>query len=228
MAGASDELYSAVTAQWWIANSPKLYFDPSVPLYPLVNLPWVPDSALWSEEILAADHHEPWRSWWLLDPARHPFNTRFRPRNAEFMVFAPHGMDPRVVDESVDDDVDLAEPDPPQIPIGLPPRENRTGIFIFEDLGETTPRHASDDGLGSPNLRGASPTTSLFGPDSPVVSAGTQLPTAADLAIPSPARSSSSAIEILASAAQEVAAQPPSSLPSGDSASSDPSRLQEI
>ncbi|POM67935.1 Hypothetical protein PHPALM_15966 [Phytophthora palmivora] len=131
----------------------ELYFDPSVPLYPLVNLPWVPDSALWSEEVLAVDHHEPWRAWWLLDPARHPFNTCFRPRNPEFMVFAPHGMDPRVVDESIDDDVDLAEPDPPRIPIGLPPRENRTGIFIFEDLGGTTPRPASDDGLGSPNLR---------------------------------------------------------------------------
>ncbi|POM77876.1 Hypothetical protein PHPALM_4673 [Phytophthora palmivora] len=164
MAAASDELYSAVTAQS-SGGLPtprvdtELYFDP----------------ALWSEEVLAVDHHEPWLAWWLLDPARHPFNTCFRPRNPEFMVFAPHGMDPRVVDESIDDDVDLAEPDPPQIPAGLPPRENWTGIFIFEDLGGTTPRQASDDGLGSPNLRGASPTTSLFGPDSPVTSAGTQL-----------------------------------------------------
>ncbi|POM58910.1 Protein dip1 [Phytophthora palmivora] len=102
-------------------------------------------------------------------------------------------MDPRVVDESIDDDVDLAEPDLPRIPVGLPPRENRAEIFIFEDLGGATPCQASDDGPGSPNLRGASPTTSLFGPDSPVASAGTQLPTAAD-----------SAIEILASAAQAV------------------------
>ncbi|POM74239.1 Hypothetical protein PHPALM_8835 [Phytophthora palmivora] len=93
IATAADGLHSAVTAQpadrtpTPLADA-ELYFDPSVPLSPLVNLPWVPDS------ILAVDHHEPWRAWWLLDPARHPFNTCFRSRNPEFMVFAPKGMDP--------------------------------------------------------------------------------------------------------------------------------------
>ncbi|POM64560.1 Hypothetical protein PHPALM_19892 [Phytophthora palmivora] len=142
MAEASDELYSAVTAQS-SGGLPtprvdsELYYDESVPLYPLVNLPWVPDSAFWSEEVLAADHHEPWRGWWLLDPARHPFNTCFRPRNPDLWCSLPTAW---ILALSIDDDVDLAEPDPPQIPVGLPPRENRAGIFIFKDLGGTTPR----------------------------------------------------------------------------------------
>ncbi|POM62385.1 hypothetical protein PHPALM_28466 [Phytophthora palmivora] len=175
---AADGLHSAVTAQSAdgiptpLADA-ELYFDPSVPLYPLV---------------LAVDHHEPWRAWWLLDPARHPFNTCFRSRNPEFMVFAPKGMVSQVVESSIDDDVDLAESIPVQ-PSST--RVNRSGIFIFEDLddsGAGSARPSStpepwDDGLGSPNLRGASPTTSLFGPDSPVHSAGLLLPTVADSAI---------------------------------------------
>ncbi|POM77514.1 Hypothetical protein PHPALM_5091, partial [Phytophthora palmivora] len=238
VATAADGLYSAVTS-WSADGTPtpladaELYFDPSVPLYPLVNLPWVPDSALWSEEVLAVDHHEPWRAWWLLDPARHPFNTCFRARNPEFMVFAPKGMDPQVVEDSVDDDVDLAEPVPAQL---SSTRANRSGIFIFEDLDDSgvsstqpsSPPEPSDDGLGSPNLRGASPTTSLFGPDSPVSSAGLQLPAVTSSAIGNTIPSTSSAIELLASAAQTVDAQLSSSHLPDDSASPDPSRLQEI
>ncbi|POM78378.1 Hypothetical protein PHPALM_4095 [Phytophthora palmivora] len=231
-------LYSAVTS-WSADGTPtpladaELYFDPFVPLYPLVNLLWVPDSALWSEEVLAVDHHEPWRAWWLLDPARHPFNTCFCARNPGFMIFAPKGMDPQVVEDSVDDDVDLAEPVPAQ-PSST--RANRSGIFIFEDLDDSgvsstrpsSPPEPSDDGLGSPNLRGASPTTFLFGSDTPVSPAGLLLPAVTDSAIGSTVPSTSSAIELLASAAQTVDAQPSSSHLPDDSASPDPSRLQEI
>ncbi|POM58432.1 Hypothetical protein PHPALM_36918 [Phytophthora palmivora] len=238
IATASDGLYSAVTS-WSADGTPtpladaQLYFDPSVPLYPLANLPWVPDSALWSEEVLAVDHHEPWRAWWLLDPARHPFNTCFRARNPEFMIFAPKGMDPHVVEDSVDNDVDLAEPVPAQ-PSST--RANRSGIFIFEDLDDSgvsstrpsSPPEPLDDGLGSPNLIGVSPTTSLFGPDSPVSSAGLLLPAVTDSAIGNTVPSTSSAIELLASAAHTIDAQPPSSHLPDDSASPDPSRLQEI
>ncbi|POM66388.1 LOW QUALITY PROTEIN: Hypothetical protein PHPALM_17758 [Phytophthora palmivora] len=127
-----DGLHSAVTARSAdgtptpLADA-ELYFDPSVPLYPLANLPWVPDSALWSEEVMAVDHHEPWRAWWLLDPARHPFN------NASYMAFTPKGMDPQVVENTIDDDVDLSESIPVQ-PSLL--HMNRSGIFIFEDLDD--------------------------------------------------------------------------------------------
>ncbi|KAG2771480.1 hypothetical protein PC129_g16012 [Phytophthora cactorum] len=49
--------------------------------------------------------------------AAHPYNTCFRARNVDFMVFAPRGMDPsgmdpRVMEDAIQEVFDLAEPAP--------------------------------------------------------------------------------------------------------------------
>ncbi|POM63610.1 Hypothetical protein PHPALM_20962 [Phytophthora palmivora] len=80
----------------------------------------------------------------------------------------------------------------------------------------------------TPSFFSPGPTTSLFGPDSPVSSAGLLLPAVTDSAIGNTVPPTGLAIELLASAAQTVAAQPPSSHLPDDSSSPDPSRLQEI
>ncbi|KAG3108122.1 hypothetical protein PI124_g19416 [Phytophthora idaei] len=119
--------------------------------------------------------------------AAHPYNTCFRARNVDFMVFAPRGMDPRgidprgidprVMEDAIQEVFDLAEPTTPRIAAGAPPRVNRDGIIIFmgTGLGELGPdsdresgnANSADDGLGFPNTSGTSPNTSLFGTPSP-------------------------------------------------------------
>ncbi|KAJ8535340.1 hypothetical protein ON010_g13398 [Phytophthora cinnamomi] len=38
------------------------------------NLPWFPEKPDWALESVDIDQEEPWRAWWLLDPATHPYN----------------------------------------------------------------------------------------------------------------------------------------------------------
>ncbi|KAI9994082.1 hypothetical protein PInf_016646 [Phytophthora infestans] len=173
-----DQLYSAVTQKLGDGPAPlvdaEVYFDPSVPHYSPVGS---------IRERLA----EPWRAWWLTDPAVHPYNTCFRARNVDFLVFAPRGMDPQVVDDAIEEDFDLAEQAPPAYAPGDPTRLNRQGIYIFtgSSIGElgsddenasdddsaddgrvseyVSVRHSTISGTDPPNLRGASPSMSLFG-----------------------------------------------------------------
>ncbi|KAG3078386.1 hypothetical protein PI124_g19973 [Phytophthora idaei] len=179
---AYDNLYSAVTHQLSGQPAPlvdaEVYFDPAVPHYSPVNLSWIPSRTDWIQCAHDVDMEEPWRARWLTDPAAHPCNTFFRARNVDFMVFAPRGMDPRVVEDAIEEDFDLAEPAPPRIAAGAPPLEltvvASTSLW-GTGLGELGPDsdggsgHAglADDGLGSPNTHGGSPNTSLFGTPSP-------------------------------------------------------------
>ncbi|KAG2989470.1 hypothetical protein PC128_g23227 [Phytophthora cactorum] len=85
--------------------------------------------------------------------AAHPYNTCFRARNVDFMVFAPRGMDPsgmdpRVMEDAIQEVFDLAEPAPPRIAAGDPPRVNRDGIVIFmgTGLGELGPDSDRESG----------------------------------------------------------------------------------
>ncbi|KAI9991619.1 hypothetical protein PInf_016962 [Phytophthora infestans] len=171
-----DQLYSAVTQKLGDEPAPlvdaEVYFDPSVPHYSPVNLSWVPSGRDWVQCAHDVDLAEPWRAWWLTDPAVHPYNTCFHARNVDFLVFAPRGMDPQVVDDAIEEDFDLAEPAPPAYAPGAPTRLNRQGIHIFtgSSIGElgsdgesASDDDSADDGLGSPNLRGASPSMSPFG-----------------------------------------------------------------
>ncbi|KAG3051849.1 hypothetical protein PC121_g17617 [Phytophthora cactorum] len=55
------------------------------------------------------------------------------------MVFAPRGMDPRVVEDAIKENFDFAEPAPFRIAAGAPPPSlslvNRSGIRIFTETG---------------------------------------------------------------------------------------------
>ncbi|GMF47903.1 unnamed protein product [Phytophthora fragariaefolia] len=148
MATISDDLYSAVVKSIDGVPAPdvdaELYFEPSVPMYPLVNLSWIPGGSDWCQAVSEVDSAEPWR------------------------------VDPNIVEAEVEDDVDLTEPDPPIRSTSTPPCANRAGIHIFERCGPgelgwsasdsaATARSARDARDGS----GDSPPDSIFGPDSP-------------------------------------------------------------
>ncbi|KAE8893722.1 hypothetical protein PF003_g22067 [Phytophthora fragariae] len=140
MSFLTDDLYSAVMKNLNGLAAPEadaeLFFEPSVPFYPLVNLSWIPSGRDWCGAAESVDRFEQWRTWWLTDPAEHPFNTCFRTRNLEFQVFASKGVDPRIVEDAVEDDVDLDEPASPQISSGARIPVNREGIHIFEGREE--------------------------------------------------------------------------------------------
>ncbi|GMF49806.1 unnamed protein product [Phytophthora fragariaefolia] len=143
----------------------------SVPVYPLVNLSWIPGGSDWCQAMSEVDSAEPWRTWWLTDPARHPYNACCRARNVDFLPFAPPGVDPNIVEAAVEDVVDLTEPDPPIRYTSAPPCANRAGIHIFEGCGPgELGWSASDSAATARSARdgsGDSPPDSIFGPDSP-------------------------------------------------------------
>ncbi|EGZ13522.1 hypothetical protein PHYSODRAFT_335275 [Phytophthora sojae] len=212
-----DDLFTAVMKLLGGLAAPEidaeLFFEPSVPLYPLVNLAWIPAGRDWCAEAESIDDSEPWRAWWLTDPATHPYNTRFRTRNLEFMVFAPAGVDPRLVEDAVDEDVDLDEPAPPQISSSAPTPVNRAGIHIFQGCEAGELGWAAGDAdpasplIGSPNVCDPSPTASLFGsasPGSPAESsAGSSVPLANNSAIPA-SSSADSAVQTAGAADSSV------------------------
>ncbi|GMF59215.1 unnamed protein product [Phytophthora fragariaefolia] len=178
MATISDDLYSAVVKSIGGVPVPdvdaELYFEPSVPVYPLVNLSWIPGGSDWCQAVSEVDSAEPWRTWWLTDPGRHPYNACFLARNVDFLPFAPPGVGPNIVEAAVEDDVDLTEPDPPIRSTSAPPCANRAGIHIFEGCGPgELGRSASDSAATARSARDArdgsddSPFDSIFGPDSP-------------------------------------------------------------
>ncbi|GMF47822.1 unnamed protein product [Phytophthora fragariaefolia] len=166
-ASSSYEEIADMYAKWF-------QYKLCLPVYPLVNLSWIPGGSDWCQAVSEVDGAEPWRTWWLTDPARHPYNACFRARNVGFLPFAPPGVDPNIVEAAVEDDVDLNEPDPPIRSTSAPPCANRVGIHIFEGCGPgklgwsasdsvATARSARDARNGSDG----SPSDSIFGPDSP-------------------------------------------------------------
>ncbi|EGZ10917.1 hypothetical protein PHYSODRAFT_337685 [Phytophthora sojae] len=107
-----------------------------------------------------------------------------------FMVFAPAGLDPRIIEDAIEEDVGLDEPAPLQISSSAPVPANRAGIRIFQgcevgelgwaagDVDPTSPL------IESPNLCGPSPTASLFGPASPGSPTDLRASVSADSATP--------------------------------------------
>ncbi|GMF49034.1 unnamed protein product [Phytophthora fragariaefolia] len=187
MATISDDLYSAVVKSIGGVPAPdvdaELYFEPSVPVYPLVNLSWIPGGSDWCKAVSEVDSAVPWRTGWLTDPARHPYNACFRAGNVDFLPFAPPGVDPNIVEAAVEDDVDLTEPDPPIRSTSAPPCANRARIHIFEGCGPgELGWSASDSAVTARSARDArdgsdgSPSDSFVGPDSPELAGSLSLP----------------------------------------------------
>ncbi|GMF45639.1 unnamed protein product [Phytophthora fragariaefolia] len=81
MTSISDGMFSAVMKVVDGVPAPdvdaEVYFEPSVPVYSLVNLSWIPGGADWSRAATEVDTVEPWRTWWLTDPASHPVQHLF-------------------------------------------------------------------------------------------------------------------------------------------------------
>ncbi|KAE9270557.1 hypothetical protein PR003_g30778, partial [Phytophthora rubi] len=179
----TEDLYSAVMKNLNGLAAPEvdaeLFFEPSVPFYPLVNLSWIPSDKDWCGAADSVDRFETW-------------------------LFASKGVDPRIVEDTVEDDVDLDEPAPPQISSGARIPVNREGIHIFEGREEGEIGWSADDpdpvsGGDSPNVRGPSPTQSLFGGESPASPSPAANPDSADTS--SPATESMSVLADVASAA---------------------------
>ncbi|KAE9069142.1 hypothetical protein PF006_g29641 [Phytophthora fragariae] len=119
---------------------PELYFDPSVAFAPPANLPWVPASADWCAASSLIDWDEPWRAWWLRQPALHPYNECFLPLHPEFPVFSSADFDHAQVRSLVAEDVDPSAPAPPLCSVQAPTPANREELSISESILE-----ASDD-----------------------------------------------------------------------------------
>ena len=94
------------------ALDPELYFEPSVPHYPLASQAWVPLSPDWFVDLGSLEASKPWRGWWLTRPAEHPYNPCFRPHHPEFQIFVPVGVDESNVVSRIVEDVDPNEPAP--------------------------------------------------------------------------------------------------------------------
>ncbi|KAE9148693.1 hypothetical protein PF001_g12343 [Phytophthora fragariae] len=117
---------------------PELYFDPSVPFAPPANLPWVPVSADWCAGSALVDWDEPWRDWWLRQPALHPYNECFLPLHPEFPVFSSADFDQDHVRRVVAEDVDPGVPTPPLCSAQAPTPANREVLSIFKSILEAS------------------------------------------------------------------------------------------
>ncbi|ETP29267.1 hypothetical protein F442_21577 [Phytophthora nicotianae P10297] len=71
-------LESASTSQRSLI-CPEMIIEPSVPWYPVENLPFVPKTTDWLAEVNALVDRQPWRANWVYRPLDHPYNTTYVP-----------------------------------------------------------------------------------------------------------------------------------------------------
>ncbi|ETI34721.1 hypothetical protein F443_18840 [Phytophthora nicotianae P1569] len=72
---------------------PEMIIEPSVPWYPVENLPFVPKTTDWLAEVNALVDRQPWRANWVYRPFDHPYNTTYVPCNRKTRIFCPRGVD---------------------------------------------------------------------------------------------------------------------------------------
>ncbi|OWY95995.1 hypothetical protein PHMEG_00033854, partial [Phytophthora megakarya] len=70
---------------------PEFLFEPTMPLYGMEYLTWIPKTPMWLKEVADLDAREPWRNYWLDCPEKHPYNTTFYPCNPDRPFFVPVG-----------------------------------------------------------------------------------------------------------------------------------------
>ncbi|ETN15235.1 hypothetical protein PPTG_07398 [Phytophthora nicotianae INRA-310] len=81
-------LESASTSQRSLI-CPEMIIEPSVPWYPVENLPFVPKTTDWIAEVTALVDRQPWCANWVYRPFDHPYNTTYVPCNREARIFCP-------------------------------------------------------------------------------------------------------------------------------------------
>ncbi|OWY90437.1 hypothetical protein PHMEG_00041435, partial [Phytophthora megakarya] len=94
----ADNLHQFILNRLWLWYSPDEEFfpthtilEPSMPIYSLEIMPWVPKTADWCAEALELDRQEPWRVGWLNCPEKHTYNTVLVPCNSIVPLFLPSG-----------------------------------------------------------------------------------------------------------------------------------------
>ncbi|OWZ01074.1 hypothetical protein PHMEG_00027609 [Phytophthora megakarya] len=70
---------------------PEFLCEPSMPLYGMEYLTWIPKTPMRLKEVAELDAREPWRNYWLDCPGKHPYNTTFYPCNPDRPRFVPVG-----------------------------------------------------------------------------------------------------------------------------------------
>ncbi|OWY96231.1 hypothetical protein PHMEG_00033555, partial [Phytophthora megakarya] len=81
---------------------PEFLFEPTMPLYGMEYLTWIPKTPMWFQEVAELDAREAWRNYWLDCPEKHPYNTTFYPCNPDRPLFVTVGnslgsVGPRIV-----------------------------------------------------------------------------------------------------------------------------------
>ena len=112
---------------------PDLFFELSVPVYPIMSYAWIPEGVDWINELEALDQVETWSLWWLTRPLEYPYSTCLRPCNQGFHVFAPVGSSESEVESLIVEDADEDEAYPPVVDLSAPEPESCDGMQIFVD-----------------------------------------------------------------------------------------------
>ncbi|OWZ02551.1 hypothetical protein PHMEG_00025867 [Phytophthora megakarya] len=120
-ASRADNLRQFILNRLWLLCFPDKEFfpthtmlEPSMPIYSLEIMPWVPKTADWCAEALELDRQEPWRVGWLNCPEKHTYNTVLVPCNSIVPLFLPSGSTIETVGPAIipDSSVNSADIDP--------------------------------------------------------------------------------------------------------------------
>ncbi|OWZ07785.1 hypothetical protein PHMEG_00019784 [Phytophthora megakarya] len=120
-ASRADNLPQFILNRLWLWCSPdkELFpthtmLEPSMLIYSLGIMPWVPTTADWCAEALEPDRQEALRVGWLNCPESHPYNTVFVPCNSMVPLFLPSGYTMETVGPAIipDSSVNPADSDP--------------------------------------------------------------------------------------------------------------------
>ncbi|OWZ11422.1 hypothetical protein PHMEG_00015552 [Phytophthora megakarya] len=91
-------LYPYICWKWSLESPPpvdgmipEFLFEPSMPLYGIEYITWIPKTPMWLKEVVELDVRDPWRNYGLDCPGKHPFNTTFYPCNPDCPLFVPAG-----------------------------------------------------------------------------------------------------------------------------------------
>ncbi|GMF48256.1 unnamed protein product [Phytophthora fragariaefolia] len=153
MTSVSDDLFSAVMKMVDGMPAPgvavELYFEPSVPVYPLVNLSWIPGGADWRPAAPEVDAVEPWPG----DSAATVHHARGAPDgpgdSPSDSHFGPDSPDPNgPTNQGPDDSTERASQ--ARGSASRSPRDIDSAIDLLADAAFTVTQAATPSASGSP------------------------------------------------------------------------------